>query len=412
MILEVPFVYTAQAVLGRKRNPDKVVLSGRVACEVREASADDAPVVLWWQGRRSLPQEGIRHFEGRLYAPVQQQESRSYAARTHGLSAPRDAGPARRWAPSGPAEPGEEDDDAEFGAPLGADADGDNPALPPGCLQLVETASFVAALAAGAARISGLSASTDNPGAPTHALSDDGMVSAIGSRENPQPLKGFKSSGHDAVAASISEGASRLLSVDGVLFAAVPRPVLVLRTWRSNLPELHRAFAGDPPDLSQHVFAVENYDRMRDLQKEVFARHNKGAEFVEGSYWMDGVSPPEIVRPDLLPPFDETENLVFQAARAVLSHLSHFENGRYGGSSDAGPRFATFGSRDLVLGFGRLRDAVEAKASVPELCEHMERLAKACSPHGTLSMVQEHAEIACARADAALSDEFALGSIR
>ena len=408
MILEVPFVYTALAILGRKRNPDKVILRASVACQVREATAAQAPAVLWWQGKHYHPQDCLRWYDGRLYAPMQQPEERLGRLASTGLEAPADASAARRWNPAGRPDDSEEADD-EFGKPLDASGEGDAPELPPGCRQLVSTASFAAALAKGTARISGLTASSEAASEPEHELTADGMLARRNSREPPQPLRRFASSPLETLRANISAGTARLLDVDGVLFAEVARPVYKLRTYHVSRPELHRGFADARPDLHLHVFAAENHAQMLDLQRELWTKGNPGQDFPEGGYFMAEIPAPDIVRPDLLPAFDQTENLVNQGARAILDHLASRAHDNWGGNGP-GPIVSRY-PRDVILGFGLLRDALAAAAPAAEIVDHMARLGEACRPHGTLSAVQAQAEIACARAEAAFADAFALGAI-
>lgn len=415
MILQVPFAYKAFLVCGRRRKADEVTLLGSVPCEVREATSEQAPVVMWW-GESGALQDCVRHLDGRLYAPVLQPEHDGFRGRAISYRVPSRAGAARRWAPvpdgaaADPEAEDPEDLDEVEGRSLDALPDGSPPDIGYGRRHLVDAGDFAEGLAKGEALVDARRGSLERE-APraTHEVTADGMVRRIGDPGPGEPLRHVKSSAEAAVGSELGRMTGGLLSVDGVLFQEVSRPVYVLRAYSSGRPEMHRSFLKDADRSSrfEHVFLAERYEAFVDLHRQLWCEGNPGREYREDGY--GHLPAPEILRPDLLPETDQNDIQVRSVASGILQDLSRYENGYHGGFS-GGPRVAGY-PRDVILSFGRLRDALKADAPLADVVDAMARLGQACDPHGTLRDVCEAVRIACGRAEAAFTDDLAMGCL-
>jgi hypothetical protein len=414
MILQVPFAYKAFLVCGRRRNPDEVTLLGSAPCEVRETTAERAPVVMWWGDAGAL-QDCIRHHEGRLYAPVLQPEHDGFRGRPLAFRTPAHAGTARRWAPlreEDAVDPDgcEDDEDEDLGRSLDAAPDGSPPDLGYGRRHLVDAAGFAEALAEGVAWVDDRQVGKEkSPPKPTHEITPDGMVRRIGDPGPGEPLRRVKSSAEEAERSGFGRMAGALLSVDGVLFQEVSRPVYVLRSYSSARPEMHRSFLKDADRGSryEHVFLAERHEEFVELHRELWSKGNPGREY--DAYGYGSLPAPEILRPDLLPEADQNDIQVRAVAAGVIQDLSRYENGYRSGFS-GGPRVSGY-PRDVIISFGRLRDALGSEASLADIVDAMGRLAQACEPHGTLHDIRDSVRIACGRAEAAFTEDLAMGCL-
>lgn len=406
MILDIPIVYKAEVVCGRKRNAEAVTLAASIPCELREAGADEAPVAMWWTEEEGWPETCLRAHEGALYAPMVGPVDRwGRGAAGTGLDAPASAAPARRWNPA----LGEPAEDEEPRGPLDAGPDGAPPELPHGTPQLVSAAAFGEAMARGAARISYRTVSADKPPAADHELGADGVLRSLRGAPNPQQVRRITASALETKRAEYVRAMENLLSVDGVLFRRVEAPVYLLKLGRGH-PTMHATFADRPPALGEHAFTPQGYAAMRQAWREMSRNPDRPERDPEEGYAYGLLPPPDVERPDLLPDIDESAFHLGRDVDAALAHLASFGHGSSWGRYEHAPTVAHY-PREVALAFAGLRDARAAGAPPFELAERLAALGEVSRSHGTLSAVVEHARVACARSESALSDEFALGAL-
>ncbi|MCZ7862572.1 hypothetical protein O9X98_14450 [Agrobacterium salinitolerans] len=71
MKIQLPFIYWAEVVTGRKRNADTLNYLGTVAADIPEISADMAPVAVSWASTNSANRaHEVRIFDGGFYVPA------------------------------------------------------------------------------------------------------------------------------------------------------------------------------------------------------------------------------------------------------------------------------------------------------------------------------------------------------
>ncbi|MCS4088512.1 hypothetical protein [Rhizobium sp. BK176] len=71
MKIQLPFIYAAEAVVGKKRNPQTLNYLGTVEADIREISADMAPVAVSWASTNGANRlHEVRTFDGGFYVPA------------------------------------------------------------------------------------------------------------------------------------------------------------------------------------------------------------------------------------------------------------------------------------------------------------------------------------------------------
>ncbi|MDW9481807.1 hypothetical protein GOB57_24470 [Sinorhizobium meliloti] len=71
MKIQLPFIYWAEAVVGRKRNADTLNYLGTVEADIPEISADMAPVAVSWASTNSANRaHEVRIYDGGFYVPA------------------------------------------------------------------------------------------------------------------------------------------------------------------------------------------------------------------------------------------------------------------------------------------------------------------------------------------------------
>jgi hypothetical protein len=184
MKIQLPFIYFAEVVVGRRKNSETLNYLGIVNAEIREISASMAPVAVTWNSNNSgdLVQE-VRVFDGGFYAPASrlQRDAKHFPASKLTSVALLDDNAARGIADM-------------LGIPLGDQAWND-------------IASFIG----------------PSPKAPPQA----------------KDIKTLVSSGEETSRATAEEVANGLVSINGILFKRIEEPVIAVAAHaRNGAPEV------------------------------------------------------------------------------------------------------------------------------------------------------------------------------
>jgi hypothetical protein len=71
MKIQLPFIYAAEAVVGKKRNPQTLNYLGIVEADIREITSDMAPVAMSWASANSANRlHEVRTFDGGFFVPA------------------------------------------------------------------------------------------------------------------------------------------------------------------------------------------------------------------------------------------------------------------------------------------------------------------------------------------------------
>nr|WP_250808489.1 hypothetical protein [Neorhizobium tomejilense] len=71
MKIAFPYIYSAEVVVGKKRNPQPLFYVDTVATDMAEVTSAQAPVVISWQGQLNADRDRhARYFEGNFYIPA------------------------------------------------------------------------------------------------------------------------------------------------------------------------------------------------------------------------------------------------------------------------------------------------------------------------------------------------------
>jgi len=355
MILHVPVPYKALVVPPRKRDWVAVDLCEPVALELREATGEEAPVVLWWpDDRHPGLQVAVRCHEGALYRPYQWSH---HSAPKGGGCAHPDGTAARRVNPDVDGDALEDPYDWKDLPPLGAEA-------------------FAERLVAGTA-MPGKAPSEKAPSA-IRTLSD-------------VPARRVESNGYEGAVSTWREHMAGLLSVDGIMYARAPAPVYVVTVERWGVPELRAGWDDAHGHRPDRAYPPTDRDaaeaRLRATMRVDGPEHR--------------MPPPvRLLRADLLPRFDHAEHVLAPAVALILDAME----ARGQGSRYEPPKALAYG-RELAMAYAGLRDAARTGAGPGEVHHHLGAFAEACYPHGTLSDLREVAVNLLDRAVPAVSAE-------
>ena len=357
VVFDFPLRYRAELVPPGKRNPVPYDLVDNVTLSIPEASAEDAPVAMWWSPGRAALQVAVRAWNGDLYQPYWQDRGRDGATP---LAVPEGAGaPVRPLAVAG----GEEwYADGEPRLAVGSD-------------------DFVRSLSDGTLDV--------RTGKPERKAAEDapGIADVV--------FRKVASSQFEGHHAEYQKFMDELLVVEGALYRKSTHPLVTTRDrFSSRDPRMAARRADGYIDSPEFCHSILNYDEALETWRK--ARKDAGVwregdDAVGSCPYLSGMmTRPEILRPDLFPAFDETRFVVMASADATLSTLqrSHSGYSRY----PRAPYVAAY-PRDVLMGYVSLRDARKADAGVDAVLEAFRELAKACGPHGTLREIPERFEV-------------------
>ena len=276
MLLKTPYLFTAKVLLARSRTHKEMTLRDSVDVKFAEAPAVEAPVALWWTPPEvsNELQMAIRWYDGALWHPL-------VMGSIEGESL--------------------ENLDAylrETGQPFSKQrAEGSyREQTPRPKIRLFTRSSFEEFVGAGlgdGSTISPIAASSNG------SCGEGSDISGINFKE-------IDFSARDACRAQIARFAADTLLIDGVPHRRVPQPVIVIRYFSSYALDF-----GHGDDL-----AIGMPEEIRQINK--FEDAVEALNRISGGAATDYLTPPEIVRPDLLDLADPLHSATCAVTERIL----------------------------------------------------------------------------------------------